>query len=45
MEYKIAGELRTTPYWLAYIIYLKYRFFVQTVQNPVTKKEKCMSKM
>lgn len=45
VEYRLAGELCSTPYWLADGIYPKYPFFVQTVQSPVTKKEKLMAKM
>lgn len=45
VQYKRDGELRTVPYWLADGIYTQYPFFVQTVQNTVTKKENVMSKM
>lgn len=45
MQYRLAGALCTTPYWLANEIYPKYPFFVQTIQNPVTNKYKLMAKM
>lgn len=43
ISYEIAGEARDIPYWLADGIYPEWPVFVQTVSEPVTKKEMLMA--
>ena len=43
VSHNIAGETRTTPYWLADGIYPKWPCFVHTVSHPTTE-EKQMGK-
>ncbi|CDF37326.1 unnamed protein product [Chondrus crispus] len=44
IEYTIAGKRRNIPYWLADGVYPRWPSSVQTVLEPRTSKEKCMSR-
>ena len=43
IEYIIAGEKRSIPYWLADGIYPKWSCLLQTVSYPVTQKERILA--
>ena len=44
VEYSIMGVKRNVPYWLADGIYPKWPVFVHTVAEPLTEKEKCLTR-